>query len=199
MSFLSKLGKAALSFVPGGSALALGLDGVKAIANLVGGETGKKINQGVEMVENGLNEVETEKLSPELKAEMLRERNRHEEAMAKVAQEEGRLDLKAAEQTTKRAATLEGTAEDLKALPLIGRIIIFFRGCQRPVWGFAVLWMDWAWFTDWKALSEMQEVALVVINGLVLGFLFGERAVKNLMPLILRMLGPVVIDKKGKA
>ena len=92
---------------------------------------------------------------------------------------------------TDRIAQLEGTASDLKALPVVGRIVLFARGSQRPVWGFATLWMDYQWFSNsWGTLSDQQETALIVINFLVLGFLFGERAVKNLMPLILKVLGP---------
>lgn len=97
----------------------------------------------------------------------------------------------ATQDLTARIAQLEGTASDLKALPIVGRIVLFARGAQRPVWGFATLWMDYQWFaSNWGTLTETQETALVVINCLVLGFLFGERAVKNLMPLILKVLGP---------
>lgn len=90
---------------------------------------------------------------------------------------------------TRRIAELEGTAADLKTLPVVGRLVLFARGAQRPTWGFATLWMDYQWFSDeWGTLSEQQELALIIINVLVLGFLFGERAVKNLMPLIMKFL-----------
>lgn len=89
-----------------------------------------------------------------------------------------------------RIAQNEGTAKDLLSLPFIGRVVIFARGCQRPVWGFATLWADMNWFSGvWVNLSEKQEAALLAINILVLGFLFGERAVKNLMPIISQYLG----------
>lgn len=84
-----------------------------------------------------------------------------------------------------RIAQHEGTAKDLMALPVVGRIVIFARGCQRPIWGFATLWADLQWLSgSWGTLTERQESALWVINLLVLGFLFGERAVKNITPLI---------------
>lgn len=84
-----------------------------------------------------------------------------------------------------RIAAHEGTAKDLTALPVVGRIVIFARGCQRPIWGFATLWADMQWFSgSWGALSAQQESALWMINVLVLGFLFGERAIKNAMPAI---------------
>jgi hypothetical protein len=84
-----------------------------------------------------------------------------------------------------RIQEMEGTANDLKSISFFGPIVIFLRGCQRPVWGYATLYMDFMVFSGrWKELSEMQESALWVINLLVLGFLFGERAVKNIMPLV---------------
>ena len=79
---------------------------------------------------------------------------------------------------------MEGTASDLKTIPVIGAMVIFLRGLQRPVWGFATLYLDFKSFSgDWT-LTEKQDIALIVINLLVLGFLFGERALKNVMPLI---------------
>lgn len=89
-----------------------------------------------------------------------------------------------------RIAAHEGTAKDLMALPLVGRVIIFARGCQRPMWGFGVMWADVQWFSGaWGQLSQQQESSLWVINLLVLGFLFGERAIKNVMPFVSAYLG----------
>ena len=89
-----------------------------------------------------------------------------------------------------RIRDLEGTASDLKTIPFIGSIVIFLRGCQRPLWGFAVLWMDFQVYSgSWKLIDgSKQEACFYVINILVLGFLFGERAIQNLMPLIERVL-----------
>lgn len=99
----------------------------------------------------------------------------------------------AAEQShTERVKELEGSASDLARVALLGPLVLFLRGCQRPLWGFATLYLDWCWFTGWH-LSEKQETALVVINLLVLGFLFGERAVRNVSP----MIAEVFRAKKG--
>jgi hypothetical protein len=94
----------------------------------------------------------------------------------------------ATEQFNDRIKSMEGTAGDLKSIPIIGTLIIFLRGCQRPCWGFAVLYFDNKWLFSTQVFTERQEMALIVINVLVLGFLFGERAVKNLMPLIMKVL-----------
>lgn len=91
----------------------------------------------------------------------------------------------AEQQLNKRISEQEGTAKDLMSLGgLFGRPIIFLRGMQRPVWGFAILYMDYRWFFEVHDMTEQQQTALMIINILVLGFLFGERTIKNLQPLI---------------
>ena len=87
----------------------------------------------------------------------------------------------------KRIAQQEGTAADFTSLPVIGRILLFARGAQRPVWGFATLWMDFRWFFGGYTFDEQQQTALIVINVLVLGFLFGERAIQNLTPMLVQV------------
>lgn len=90
---------------------------------------------------------------------------------------------------TERISLLEGTATDLRSIPFIGPIMLFMRGAQRPVWGFAVLYSDMMWFSGkWGVMTTQQESALWVINLLVLGFVFGERAVANLAPVISDMM-----------
>ena len=89
---------------------------------------------------------------------------------------------------TERTALLEGSAQDLRALPVIGPLVLFLRGLQRPLWGYATLYGDGMWFMGRWELSQQQESALWVINFLVLGFLFGERAVQNLTPFITDMI-----------
>ena len=92
-------------------------------------------------------------------------------------------------QVTERISLLEGTATDLRSVPIIGPIMLFMRGAQRPVWGFAVLYADMMWFSGkWGVMTPQQESALWVINLLVLGFIFGERAVANLAPVISDMM-----------
>lgn len=93
----------------------------------------------------------------------------------------------AAKQLDKRISEQEGTAADLKTIPIIGHIVIFLRGVQRPLWGYATLWMDFKWFFETHTFSEQQQTAMIVINVLVLGFLFGERTIKNLEPLIMKV------------
>lgn len=89
-----------------------------------------------------------------------------------------------------RIKAMEGTASDLKSIKFIGPIIIFLRGLQRPLWGFATLYMNYKVFAgDW-AIEEgsKQDLSFLMINMLVLGFLFGERAIKNVGPIIERMI-----------
>lgn len=86
-----------------------------------------------------------------------------------------------------RVKELEGTASDLKQFGVIGKMIIFLRGVQRPVWGFATLVIDFYWLSGTWTLTEEQSNAAYLINFLVLGFLFGERTLKNLEPLLTKI------------
>ena len=95
----------------------------------------------------------------------------------------------AATQLDKRISEQEGTAKDLKSIPMLGSLILFLRGSQRPLWGYATLYMDYNWFFGGYTFTEQQQTAMIVINILVLGFLFGERTIKNLEPLIIKVFG----------
>lgn len=90
----------------------------------------------------------------------------------------------------------EGTAKELRALPIVGPVLITLRGVQRPVWGFATLFFDYKFFITGVTLSETGESLLMLINALVLGFLFGERAIKNVMPVINEYFGKKRRDDK---
>jgi|2_EtaG_2_1085320.scaffolds.fasta_scaffold31449_2 hypothetical protein len=88
----------------------------------------------------------------------------------------------------------EGTASDLAQLGWLGKILLGLRGIQRPVWGFATLILDFkvvgaflgggmtTMFAAQSAVILMY--LLMAINLIVLTFLFGERTIKNIMPLI---------------
>lgn len=89
---------------------------------------------------------------------------------------------------TERVTLLEGSAQDLRAIPLIGPVVLFLRGLQRPLWGYGTMYADCMWFMGRWPMSDQQESALWVINFLVLGFLFGERAVQNVAPLIAEVM-----------
>jgi hypothetical protein len=106
------------------------------------------------------------------------------EALAQKQSEANKMLSEASAQLDKRISEQEGTAADLKVLGWVGKPIIFLRGVQRPLWGYATLWIDVQWFFGSYIMSDKQNLALIVINILVLGFLFGERAVLNLQPLI---------------
>lgn len=99
-----------------------------------------------------------------------------------------RLMLDAENALTQRITQLEGSAQDLREVPILGPLVIFLRGLQRPVWGYATLYLDFLWFSGSWQMEERQESAMWIINLLVLGFLFGERAVQNLAPLISELM-----------
>lgn len=153
------------------------------VTDFVGGSLFKEIKEGVLA-------YFPPDISPQQKAEIQLniERMLHEKEL-----QTAKLLNEAAVQLDKRIAEQEGTAADLKSIPIIGHIVIFARGAQRPIWGFATLWMDVKWFFGTYEFDEQQQTALMIVNILVLGFLFGERAIKNLEPLIVNVFG----KKKG--
>jgi len=122
------------------------------------------------------------------------EKTQAELAMVKVKSElEGKLNdtmqqIQAGYE--QRIRDLEGTAADLKTIPIIGNVVIFFRGMQRPLWGYAVLFLDYQVFAgEWVIVEGSRyDTCFLIINLLVLGFLFGERAIQNVAPLIERLV-----------
>lgn len=88
-----------------------------------------------------------------------------------------------------RIAMYEGSAADLKGIPILGALMLFLRGSQRPIWGYATVLLDYQVFSGvWKLSDPIISNAFWVVNFLVLGFLFGERAVTNIMPFITNMI-----------
>lgn len=89
-----------------------------------------------------------------------------------------------------RIIQMDGTAEQLKSVFFIGPLIILLRAIQRPLWGFGTLYMDWMVFSDtWKIPTDSREdLCFLSINLIVLIFLFGEKAFKNIAPVIERLL-----------
>lgn len=147
------------------------------LLDIVGGSLFKEIKEGVmSYFPPGM--TPAEKANAELKLQSFL----HEKQL-----QTNKTLTEAASQLDKRIAEQEGKAEDLKAIPVLGNIIIFLRGVQRPVWGFATLIMDYKWFFETNGLTEQQQTAMMIINILVLGFLFGERAIRNLEPLITKV------------
>jgi len=157
-----------------------------SIANLLGGGVASAVSETIQAYfPPDMSEADKAKLSLAIKqAEM-----EHERALLELAH-------RAEAEFDKRLAEFEGTASDLKTLPVLGPVLLFLRGCQRPAWGFGALAVDWMVFSGaWDVPLALpqggwtpQGTALVALNVLVLGFLFGERAVKNVMPLVTRML-----------
>ena len=150
------------------------------VVDFISGGIGEKIIDTIrEQFPAKMSEAERRRLE-----EAIRQASRqHELALLNLAREEE-------EQFNNRITELEGTASDLSQSGFLGRIVIFLRGAQRPLWGYFVLFMDIMVFSgQWKISGESVggvdlQSAFWVVNVLVLGFLFGERAVRNVMPII---------------
>lgn len=90
----------------------------------------------------------------------------------------------------KRITDLEGTAADLKTIPIVGHTVIFLRGSLRPFWGWFCAYADYMVFSkSWTLDSPEYRQMLFALNILVFVFIFGERAVKAVMPFLKGFLG----------
>jgi len=147
------------------------------VTDFVGGSLFKEIKEGVMS-------YFPPDMSPQQKAEA---EMKIQEFLHRKEVEANKVLTDAAAQLDKRIAEQEGTASDLKGIPFFGTIVLFLRGLQRPTWGFLTMWMDMQWFFGTYTFTEQQQTAMIVINVLVLGFLFGERTIKNLEPLIIKV------------
>lgn len=89
-----------------------------------------------------------------------------------------------------KIAQYEGTAADLKAVPILGPVMLFARGSVRPLFCFYTLYMDYMVMSGMWNLEQgpVRGNVFVIMNTLVLGFHFGERALQNIMPLITNMV-----------
>ena len=152
---------------------------LSSITDFVGGGLFKEIKQGI-MSYFPPDMTPQQKADTELKLQ---------EFLHKKELETNNIIAESAKHLDNRIESQEGTASDLKQLPIIGRLVLFLRGLQRPLWGFFTMYIDFIWFTTETNYSEQQQTALIVINILVLGFLFGERTIKNLSPLIIKVFG----------
>ena len=150
----------------------------KAISSAINGVSGGFIDKAVDLVTGYIPDPAAK---AEIKAKLQALELEREKAMNEAVHV-------AAQDLNQRISEQEGTAKDLMSLPFVGRIIIFARGSQRPIWGYATLYFDWQLFSDQLTLTSEQTQLLWIINFLVLGFLFGERAIKNIMPLVIKMM-----------
>lgn len=121
-----------------------------------------------------------------LKLELNKVTHQHEISLRELAIEEEKIANERESELNDRIKSLEGTASDLKQFGWIGSVVVFLRGLQRPVWGFGTIYMDFMVFSGkWKIPDDDQlKSAFWIINLIVLVFLFGERAIKNVAPLI---------------
>lgn len=106
---------------------------IKKIVGIIGGDPVGKVT-------NFINTRWPPDMSEEQKANVslsLKEfEAKQEEAKHKMMLETQKIGMEVDAEFNQRIKDLEGTASDLKGLPVIGRIVLFLRGTQRPLWGF---------------------------------------------------------------
>lgn len=145
------------------------------IGEFFGGQVGEILDKGAGIVDRFVRTAD-EKAEAKLEWERLKgEMNLKAQQLAHQVQTE----------FNQRIKDLEGTASDLIAAGVFGKVVLFMRGAQRPIWGYGVMYLDYMVFSgNWLVQDEQLKATFWVINLLVLGFLFGERAVKNVAPMI---------------
>jgi hypothetical protein len=161
---------------------ALGGSAVTALADFVNDRWPSEIDKAKAVLEAGKLDLEREK---ERNAQILNVMN---------------ISNEAEKEFNERTTALEGTATDVKEVWLVGPLILLFRGMQRPLWGFATMWLDFktmsgSWDVNlWQTNASgnnfitPEGFILIIINFLVLAFLFGERALVNILP----VLNPII-------
>lgn len=167
----------------------------KIIDFLSGGIGGKIVDAVAAHFPPDMSEKERE----EMKIVIAKASREYELELIRLAQQEQ-------ESFNQRLKEMEGTASDLNQAGWPGKVVLFLRGLQRPVWGFFVLYMDFMVFSGSWPLEQVKpgtegaaavavsmgmdlQSAFWVVNFLVLGFLFGERAMRNVMPFFQARMG----------
>lgn len=113
--------------------------------------------------------------------------------LAQIAAQEKKDDAAADNEAdrllTDRIAQLEGTASDLNGVPVLGPAMLFLRGSQRIVIGYGTAFLDYEWLVGALGqIGDMQQRLLMMASLLVFAVLFGERAIKNVAPVIVDIL-----------
>lgn len=146
----------------------------KVLNYFTGDAGGVILEKAVDLLPDNMSEVEKQ----EFKIKFMETIHKQNVEIIELAQND-------TESFNERIRGLEGTASDLKGFGILGRFILFIRGLQRPIWGFGVIYCDFMIFSgSWKIETEKLESAFWMINIIVLTFLFGERCIKNLSPII---------------
>ena len=151
---------------------------LEKIGGFLGGGLGTSIAQTVQAVAEGKTTVELAKLQIE------KDVGDRENAL-KIA--EIQADTEAQKEFSDRTRDMEGTAADLKSVPYVGAVVLFLRGAFRPLFAYFTAYLDWLYFYQTMPWTEKQQALVYAVNMLVLGFFFGERALKNVLPLVAKV------------
>ncbi|MBF0290486.1 MAG: hypothetical protein HQM14_21975 [SAR324 cluster bacterium] len=123
-----------------------------------------------------------------LKIEMAMKTQAHQHQLESQKQE-----FEIQKEFNNRIKAMEGTASDLKSIPFVGAILLTIRGMQRPAVIYMTLFVDIMHFSGVESFQwdekSMTASTFMLLNALTMFFLFGERAVKNAMPLIGKHFG----------
>lgn len=97
----------------------------------------------------------------------------------------------------KRIVDMEGTAKDLAGFGWIGKIVVLLRGSFRPLVSYAMAIVDFMVFSGRTELPDNDQVvsSFWIINLVIFTFYFGERAIKNIIPVLSMYFGKTIKNK----
>jgi hypothetical protein len=154
---------------------------MKWLKALIGGEGGGLIGKGLEFINERWPPDMSEQQRRQMEVVVKDMLHRQEMEIANAMREDEKL-------FNERTIAMEGTASDLKSIPVVGAVVIFLRGAFRPAFSYMTAYIDWLYFsTNTAYWTDQQQTLLLTMNLLVLIFFFGERAIKNVMPAILQV------------
>lgn len=154
---------------------------VSIISKIVGALTGTLGSKIVDGVTRFFPPSMSDKEKGDLKVKIMEISNIQELELLKVAEQ-------SQSEFNDRIKSMEGTADEIKGIPIIGPMIITVRAMVRPMITAFMVVLDYQTFSGaWPWNPEFKNV-FFALNLLVLGFWFGERALKNVMPLFTKFM-----------
>ena len=121
-------------------------------------------------------------------------------AVAQAAQE---MITESEKAITERIVVLEGSAKDLRTIPVLGSIVIFLRAAYRPVFAYAISFTAIAWWWGTTSIQippdSVKEQLLYWCLIIVLIFHFGERAVRAALPMMTQWLSAFKSNKEHRS
>lgn len=170
-------------------------DIVKGATNLITGGFSGIAEEAFDLVKGRFPEKMSEKEEAELKIDLMKLENDKKVKVLNAWNEQEK-------NWQDHIKEMEGTAKELLAIPILGHLMVFLRASLRPIISALTIYADlMIWSGSWNltvtagANADQAWALLWMVNILVFSVLFGERAMKNILPLIERIIEKSVLGK----